>query len=58
MCVSGNQPSTHGQGSRSHHNRYLPFVDVEVWDVVDIHPLQSAADAAVCASQKHHRKPS
>lgn len=42
----------------SHHDGDLPLVDVEVRDVVDIHPFESAADAAVCAGQEDHREAS
>ena len=42
----------------SHHDGDLPLVDVEVRDIVDVHPLESTADAAVRPSQKHHRETS
>ena len=42
----------------SHHDGDLPLVDVEVGHIVDIHPLESTADATVRPSQKHHRETS
>ena len=37
-----------------HHDGDLPLVDVQVGHVVDVHPLESAADATVSPGQKHH----
>lgn len=42
----------------SHHDSDLSLIDIQVWDVVDVHPFESAADAAVRTSQKHHREAS
>lgn len=43
---------------KSHHDGDLPLVDIQVRHVVHIHPFESAADAAVCPSQEHHREAS
>lgn len=43
---------------KTHHDSDLSLVDVQVRDVVDVHPFESAADTAVRTSQKNHREAS
>lgn len=56
--VTSAQRYHHYLSAYTHHDSDLPLVDVQVWDVVDVHPFESAADAAVRARQKNHREAS